>query len=83
VGFEDRRKKKGHAHPSPAIGEYLARKLTWTAKDDVEYPWETEINGQTWRIHLNDFPDDFMYALLVDDIELGSFHDWPENWKRG
>lgn len=80
---EDRRKKKGHAHPSPAIGEYLARNLTWTAKDDVEYPWETEINGQTWRIHLNDFPDDFMYALLVDDIELGSFHDWPENWKRG
>ena len=48
----------------------------------LDYRWQTEVAGQRWRIQLNDFPDDVMYTLLIDDREVGSFHDWPASWQR-
>jgi uncharacterized protein YjaG (DUF416 family) len=79
---EDRRKKKGQAHTTPALGEHLARRVGWSETGDVEYPWAVDADGTTWRVRLNDFPDDFMYALLIGQAEVGLFHDWPENWYR-
>jgi hypothetical protein len=80
---EDKRKKKGHAHPTEALGEHLARELTWTETGNVECPWATEVDDVRWRVRVNDFPDDYMYTLFVGDAEAGSFHDWPETWRRG
>jgi hypothetical protein len=37
---------------------------------------------RTWRVGLNDFPDDLMYTLIVNDQIIGKFHDWPEHWNR-
>jgi hypothetical protein len=79
---EDRRKKKGAAYTVPALGELLARAVTWTATGDVFHPWAAEVAGARWRVRLNDYPDDLMYTLLTGDAEIGSFHDWPEAWKR-
>jgi Protein of unknown function (DUF416) len=79
---EDQRKKKGWAYASPALGDHLARPLTWVATGDVDYPWSVEVEGSSWRVRLNDFPDDFMYSLVIDESEIGSFHDWPETWQR-
>jgi hypothetical protein len=79
---EDLRKRKGHAFTTPELGEQLAQELLWTATGDVEHPWAVEVAGYSWRVRLNDFPDDFMYSLLIGDAEVGSFHDWPETWQR-
>lgn len=79
---EDKRKKKGAAYSAPALGEHLARALTWTSSGDVFHTWVAEVDGQRRRVGLNDFPDDLMYTLVVGDDEIGSFHDWPEAWKR-
>lgn len=79
---EDRRKKKKLAYASPGLGEHLSRNLDWRATNDVDHPWATEVAGETWRVRLNDFPDDLMYTLIINDTALGSFHDWPESWHR-
>ena len=79
---EDRRKKKRLAYTTPELGELLTRELSWRATDDVNYPWTTDVAGETWRIGLNDFPDDLMYTLIVNDKVIGKFHEWPERWHR-
>jgi len=79
---EDRRKKKKLAYSTPGLAERLARELSWRDTNDVDYPWATEVSGETWRVGLNDFPDDLMYTLVVDDKVIGKFHDWPQQWLR-
>lgn len=79
---EDRRKKKGLTHFAPELGERLAQELSWRATDDPAYPWATEVDGNFWRIRVNDFPDELMYSLIIGDENAGDFHDWPEPWRR-
>jgi hypothetical protein len=80
--LEDRRKEKGLAHTVAALGEYLARAITWSGSDDPEHPWTAEVAGQRWRVRINDFPDDLMYSLVIGDTVIGDFHDWLETWQR-
>jgi len=79
---EDLRKKKGKANTELTLGEQMARTVSWTSTGDVEYPWSAVVEGAAWRVRLNDFPDDYMYSLLIGDNVVGSFHDWPAAWKR-
>ena len=79
--LEDQRKKKGLAHTTPELGAFLARELSWHTTDDPEYPWATDLEGERWQVRLNDFPDDFMYSLVIDNSDVGDFHDWPEPWQ--
>src|SRR5262249_35846064 len=79
---EDRRKKKGLAYTVATLGEHLARAVTWSAADDPEHPWTAEVDGQRWRVRVNDFPDEIMYSLVIGDAVVGDFHDWPETWQR-
>jgi uncharacterized protein YjaG (DUF416 family) len=80
--LEDQRNKKGLAHTTPELGALLAHELNWDTTNDLEYPWATDLEGERWQIRLNDFPDAFMYSLLIDGRCVGDFHDWPETWGR-
>lgn len=79
---EDRRKKSGRVHSISQLGDLLARPLTWTTSSDPFHPWSSEVEGTTWRIRINDFPDELMYTLIIGNESAGDFHDWPENWQR-
>ena len=79
---EDRRKKKGSAHQVPEFTANLVRALSWNLTGDPFHPWETEVDGTTWRIRINDFPDELMYSLIIGNENAGDFHDWPETWQR-
>lgn len=79
---EDQRKKKKLAYATPELEERLTRELSWRNTNDINYPWATEVAGETWRIGLNDFPDDLMYTLVIDEKAVGKFHDWPNCWHR-
>jgi uncharacterized protein YjaG (DUF416 family) len=79
---EDLRKKKGLTYSIPDLGQHLASQVSWLTTDDPCHPWSAEVDGQQWRIRLNDFPDDLMYSLLIGGGRVGDFHDWPETWLR-
>ena len=79
---EDERKGEGLTFTTPELGKLLTRKLSWQATGDVDHPWSTEVGGDTWRVRLNDFPDEIMYTLIINDAVIGNFHDWPKSWQR-
>jgi len=79
---EDRRNEKGLTYTAPELDQLLSRKLSCRPTADVDHPWATEVDGQTWRVRLNDFPDAIMYSLIVEDEVVGDFHDWPKRWDR-
>ena len=74
--------KKKLSYTAPELGERVAREVSWRDTNDVNYPWSTEISEETWRVGLNDFPDDLIYTLTVNDKIIGKFHRWPERWHR-
>jgi molybdopterin/thiamine biosynthesis adenylyltransferase/rhodanese-related sulfurtransferase len=67
---------------STKVRDYLAEKIAWRKTADPSYPYETEIDGEPCVIRLGDFPDEHLYTLLVDDVEVIAFDDWPTQWKR-
>lgn len=79
---EDRRKKIGQSHSAPELGDKLARELSWRSTGDPIFPWAAEVDGNSWRVRINDFPDELMYSLMVGSESAGDFHDWPETWQR-
>ncbi len=62
----------------------FARKLEWVDTGDLYVPWRCgNVDGQTWEVRLNDFPDRLPFTLLIDGRETGTFLVWPtKSWKR-
>jgi len=79
---DENRKQRGRAQLNPELAILLSAEMEWQQAENPEIPWQTEVHGQMWQVRLNDFPDDFMYSLLIDRRTLGNFHDWPGSWIR-
>lgn len=61
----------------------LERTIAWQLSGDRKAPYETRIDGQHWRIRVNDFPRvPHLYTLLIDELEVEQFTDWPACWNR-
>lgn len=56
--------------------------LTWPMTEDPEFPFALQVDDQSWRVRINDFPAEPMYTLIVDGTEIQDFDDWPEAWGR-
>lgn len=67
---------------STKVQNYLEEKVAWRRSPHPSYPYEAEFDREKLVIRLNDFPDENLYTLLVDDEEVVSFDDWPERWAR-
>lgn len=67
---------------STKVQNYLEERLVWRRSSDPHYPYDAEFDGERCVLRLNDFPEDHLYTLLVDQAEVASFDDWPEQWKR-
>jgi hypothetical protein len=40
------------------------------------------VEAETWVVRVNDFPEEHLYTLYVNDEELGDFDEWPRQWAR-
>ncbi|BAE52409.1 hypothetical protein [Paramagnetospirillum magneticum] len=58
------------------------RPIQWLASGGAEYPYFATVDGQRWRVRVNDFPAEALYTLLVDAREVEDFDDWPTAWVR-
>ena len=67
----------------PDIKERLAQIVVWRQTGDLNTPWETDVDGHRWQARLNDFPEEPMYSLLIDEVLAGDFQEWPQYWDRG
>jgi hypothetical protein len=63
-------------------GPRLEQEGRWRDDGDPDHPWTASVAGASWRVRLNDFPDEPMYGLMAGDRHLGDFHDWPQPWHR-
>ncbi|MGA9398480.1 MAG: hypothetical protein WBV22_09510, partial [Anaerolineaceae bacterium] len=77
----DERKKKGRL-VEDSLGQRLNHKVSWSGTHDTANPWKADVDGESWLVGINDFPDDYLYTLYVNNSQVGKFHDWPETWVR-
>jgi hypothetical protein len=79
---DDERKRRRQPPLDPAVAERQERAVFWQATGDLDIPWQAEVDGQIWQVRLNDFPDEWMYTLLIEGQVAGDLHDWPQAWNR-
>lgn len=54
--------------------------LIWNKTENSEFPYETKYNSDNYKIRINDFPEEEMYTLIKNAIEIANFDNWPELW---
>ena len=67
---------------STDVKNYFEENMVWKLGSNPIYPYISDLYGLECLIRLNDFPDDYLYTLIVDDREIASFDDWPQHWTR-
>lgn len=71
-----------------ALLRLLATRSTWPVvfreTGDPRYPFAADdIEGQTWTVRLDDFPNSTsLYTLLVDGKAIETLQEWPAAWQR-
>ena len=59
------------------------RTIDWQLSDERTAPYQARVDGQEWRIRVNDFPRvRHLYTLLIDGQAVEEFTDWPASWTR-
>jgi hypothetical protein len=56
--------------------------IAWTHTGDGEVPYRADEDGWNLLIRVNDFPDQPLYTLFVDEIKISDLEDWPPAWTR-
>ena len=62
--------------------KYMLKRIEWQKTEDASYPYNALVNSNIWTIRTNDFPNEPLYTLLIDGIDIGYFDNWPILWKR-
>ncbi len=63
-------------------GPESGAEIAWHKTGDAEFPFRARVAGKSLTIRLNDFPDEPLYTLLADGVELRHFDDWPAKWQK-
>jgi hypothetical protein len=56
--------------------------IDWRHTGDGEVPYRADVGGWNLLIRVNDFPDQPLYTLFVDEIKISDLEDWPPAWRR-
>jgi hypothetical protein len=64
------------------LRERLGKSVKWSKTADPIHLWRATVGLETWVVRVNDFPDEHLYSLLVNNREAGSFDEWPSQWQR-
>ena len=64
------------------IFKYFNKKILWQKTDDVEFPYVSIEENEDMKIRLNDFPEEAMYSLFINNDFICDFDDFPINWDK-
>jgi hypothetical protein len=51
---------------------------SYSLSASIKTPYENgaaEVDGNSWRVRIKNFPDELMYSLMVGSENAGDFHD--------
>lgn len=54
-------------------------RVDWDTSQESPYVFQTVFQGRSVRLRLNDFPEEPLGTLLIDDAET-DLHEFPKNW---
>lgn len=77
-GATSRRRRGGEKQ----LEEWITKRVSWTRTGDIQYPWCAMVSDRSWRIKINDFPDEPLFTLVIEEKAIGDLEDWPKAWKR-
>ena len=46
------------------------------------YVYEAKVDDSIVYLRVNDFPDEPLYTVIYDDIDIVNINDFPKNWSR-
>lgn len=55
-------------------------KISWTETSDPEFPYEASLDNAHWKLRVNDFPEEEMYTLMINNRAIISFTEKPDAW---
>ena len=61
---------------------YFAQNILWHKTTDTEFPYVAAGKHGEMKIRLNDFPAEPLYSLVINDVVLCDFEQWPPRWQR-
>ena len=64
------------------LNTYRHASVLWRRAGILDAPIEyrAEHAGQEWLVRMNDFPDEPLFTLIVDGVEIVNFNEWPREW---
>ncbi|HEX8146586.1 MAG TPA: hypothetical protein VF591_05360 [Pyrinomonadaceae bacterium] len=65
---------------SAQVQDYFGDTVVWRNGTNPEYPYATDFKGKKCLIRLNNFPNEKLYTLIVDGVEIADFDDWPDSF---
>jgi hypothetical protein len=64
----------------PSETKVYNKLITWEESEDVDFPYKADVDGIRWRLRINDFPDEPLFTLFIENQEWGHFDDLPPTW---
>ncbi len=61
--------------------EYFNAKIIWNEEKIDRFHFHANVDGKKLSLRLNDFPEEPMFTLFVDNFPVINFTERPENWK--
>jgi hypothetical protein len=68
--------------PHVSFEDCLRSVAKWSRANRPAAQWRSQVGPDIWTVRVNDFPEDHLNTLFVNDEALGNFDDWPRQWSR-
>lgn len=59
--------------------QFFAKDVSWSTNGKSNIPFTAQVDGKAWDLRVNNFPDEPLYTLLVDNKPILTFDDIPSN----
>lgn len=56
--------------------------IVWKKHNNPIFPFFAIFEGLNCFIRVNDFPEETLFTLIIEDGETLDFDDWPAQWTR-
>ncbi len=60
--------------------------IRWEYNIDTDadtFPFKATVDSHSWKLRINDFPNQPMYTLFIDNQPILTFDDKPATWSIG